>query len=238
MAVRPVSKRAERGRGLLLWQTRDELVRARAWAVAGASALGALAALWVGTVFGGDANAAAGGVLLGAVTLGPAVMTAARARRLHKLVKQVDENGEADAEVEAQTLAGLDTSMGELEALVSSLPTGSIQESGLDALHAAEHAHAARARLIRRRHQLRHLRAVTETTPARRRLDDSLRRCEGDIRDLDEVGDELNASIAELVDMASDDAVETDLARVQETTERMKALSDGLRQVQTRSRPR
>jgi hypothetical protein len=232
---RPLTKSAQKGPGLLLWWSRDELVRARSWAVAGVAGLAAMTAVWIGAAFGGGADAAVGGGLLAAGTAAPLALTALRARRLHRLVKQVDAHDTADAEVEAETLAGLGASMSELGALVGSLPAGPIRDAGADALRAAAEATGARQHLVRRRHQLRHVRAVTQARIARRRLDDALRRCEDDIRHLDLVGDDLNASIAELVDTAADDLVEHDLLRVKESTERMTALADGLQQVQTRS---
>ena len=203
-----------------MWHSRDDLVRERALSAATTVGLGVIAC--VAALFSPE---------LAVASVLATMVAGFRSRKLFRLISRVDAGESADQTVESQTHAGLTDSMTNLAALVESLPAGAIREAAGEALRAAETATESRHRLVRRRGQLRHVHAVTQAPLARRRVDDALRACEKDLRDLDGVADELVASVADLVDSATDESVRAELTRVRDTAERMSAIAEGLRQV-------
>jgi hypothetical protein len=175
--------------------------------------------------------------LLAAGGFAAAVAAGFRFRHGKRVLEQVDGGESYAADVEAQTVAGLDQSVISLEDLVDSMERGPARDAARDALRSAKAAHDSRVRLVRRRTQLRHVRAAAQSPIARRRLDDALLTCEDELRDLDFVADELCASVADLASMAAEMGVHADVSRLKEAAEHMNAIADSLRQVSAPENP-
>lgn len=224
------------GPGLTLWQSRDELARARrrtAWVAAG---LAVLALFWLAAFADPTPDPDEGGdILLGIVilelfTLVPLAVALWRVRRLSRLLRRVDSVSEDDLEATARAARTREEAVWRVGRLVDGLEPGPARDAAADALAAGHAANESRRRLHHRVTQLEHLLAVTNGPSARRRLDQARTACQRDLADLDEQVEEMAASVADLVDAATT-APDAELARVRDATERVAALAAAMREL-------
>ena len=235
MRKRTIRAYATSGPGLTLWQSRDELVRARTRTAWVAGFLTALALFWL-LAFAGEEdgeNLVLGVVVLEVFTLVPLAVALWRIRRLTKLLRRVDAVSEEDDEASAAALRAREEAVWRVGRLVDGLQPGPARDAATDALAAGRAANESRRRLQQRLDQLDHLRAVTAGAGARRRLDRATDASRGDMAELDRQVEDMAASVADLVDAASAHAADAELARVREQTERLAALAEAMRELQT-----
>jgi hypothetical protein len=175
------------------------------------AALAVLACLaWLDA--GTDADSAlTGWLVLEVVMLVPLVFGARRVNRLSALIARAEAYTDEDQAAEATALRNTDESIWRVGQLVSSLDDGPARQEARDALAAAEGAAEVLRPLVRRRTQLEHLIDASGSRGATAKLRTTLGACEVDIDRLESTITALAASIASLVDAASDVAFEREL---------------------------
>jgi len=220
-------RRLARRPGVTTWQAREELERARrrqlipVLLLAAAAVLCCLAWLDVETD-GGDTLA--GWLALEAIVLVPLVFGARRVNRVSALIARAEAYDQEDQVAEAEALRGTDESIWRVGQLVSSLERGPARDEARDALAAAEGAANVLRPLIRRRTQLEHLLEAPGSRGATAKLRTTLDACVEDIDQLESTIAGVAASVACLVDAASDAAFEDELENLRRVTVDMASL--------------
>ncbi len=239
MRTRTIRSYGRRGPGLTLWQSRHELAKSRKRTVWVAAGLAVLALLWLAAFADptpdpdGDSDVATGVVILEIFTLAPLAVALWRIRRLTLLLRRVDSVSEEDLEATARAVRDREEAVWRVERLVGGLQPGPVRDAATDALAAGHAANESRRRLHHRATQLEHLQAVTKGAAARRRLEKARTACQRDLAELDEQVDAMAASVADLVDAASTSSADAELARARDATERVAALAEALRELDT-----
>lgn len=164
-------------------------------------------------------------------TVVPMAVALVRGHNLSRLINRVDATRDTDQQLEAQALQFGDELIWRLKNLIGSLEDGSAKAAGENALRTAQHAVHARRPLVTRRSQLEHLAAVAKSPRSASSFGTALSVCVEELDRLDTELDDLAASLAHLVDAASEDEVEREIQRVQEAEERVCALTAGFEEV-------
>jgi hypothetical protein len=213
--------------GLTIWQSRDELEAMRRRQLVPVLLLAALAALlclvWLGAKTDKDSTLTAW-LLLELVVVVPLLFGARRVNRLSALIARAEAYSQEDQAAEAAALRKTDESMWRVRQLVSSLDDGAARKEAQEGLAAAEGAAEVLRPLVRRRTQLDHLVKSSASRSARGKLRTTLEACEADIDRLESTIAGLAASIASLVDAASDAAFDRQLELLRQAIEDVTAL--------------
>ncbi len=216
--------------GVVVWQSHDEVTKARrrtAWTAAG---LGALAALWL-TGIGGEGNANLGVAILEVFTLVPLAVALRRHRNLGKLVARMKTGDVDEQQADAEELRLVDESLFRIARLASQLHGEVAQRAGHESVAAAERAGQEWRRLVGREHDLERFIEATKDDGARGSLERSLAACRKDAAAFQGEVEELAAALAQLVDATDDDPIDAELIRLQAASSRMDALAASFREV-------
>ena len=213
--------------GLTTWQTRQELERTRRRQLVVVLLLAMLSVLWCALWLEVETNGegmVAGWVVLEVITVVPLVFGARRVNKFSALIARADAYTEEDQTAEANALRDIDESIWRVGQLVSSLEDGPAREQAREALAAADRAATVLRPLVRRRTQLEHLVDGAGSQPARATLRSTLDACVTDIERLRSTIAGVTASVASLVDAASEATFHRELEHLRETTEEITAL--------------
>jgi hypothetical protein len=189
--------------------------------------LAALASLlclgWLSVDIDGD-SALTGWLVLELAVAIPLLFGARRVNRLSALIARADAYSDEDQAAEAEALRNTDEAIWRVRQLVSSLHDGPARAEARDALAAAEEAANVLRPLVRRRTQLGHLIGASGSRSATAKLRTALEACETDIHRLASMITAMAASIASLVDAASDVAFERQVDDLRHAVDDLTAL--------------
>jgi hypothetical protein len=219
--------------GITRWQARQDLEDARNRQLIAVVLLAVLAVMWCGIWFTATTEDQVVSVWLifELITIVPLTFGARRVVRLSALIARADAYADEDQAAEAEALRATDETMWHLGELVASLEDGPAREEARDAVVAAERAAAVLRPLVRRRTLLEHLLDDSRSRSATVTLRATLAACQSDIVRLDTTIAELGASVASLVDAASDFAFERDLENLRQSTADVEALVDAFQDI-------
>jgi len=229
-----MTRRPNRSPGVTTWQARRDLERTRRRQLIPVLLLAALAVLWCTFLFdvGTDSDAVTGWVFLEIVTLVPLVFGARRVVRVSALIARADAYSEEDQATEISALRSTDESIWRVGMLVASLDKGPARKAAEEALAAAARAANLLRPLVRRRTQLEHLVDVSRSRSATATLQTTLDACSDDVDRLQATIETLAASVASLVDAATDDSFERELTAVRSSTDDVLALVAAFRDIE------
>jgi hypothetical protein len=212
-----------------MWEARDDLERTRRRQLLPVIVLAALAVTlclpWLEVGSDGD-NTLLGWLTLEVVVLVPLVFGARRVNRVSALIARAEAYSYEDQALETATLRTTDESIWRVGQLVASLDDGPARTEARAALAAAERAARVLRPLVQRRTQLEHLIDTSRSRPAAAKLRTTLEACVADIGRLESTIASVAASVAMLVDAASEAAYQRELDPLRRLTEDLKALVD------------
>lgn len=213
--------------GLTIWQTREELERARRRQLMPVLLLAAIAVLlcvpWLSVETDGEGTLS-GWLALELIVLVPLVFGARRVNKVSALIARSDAYSQEDQAAEAEALRYTDESIWRAAAVAASLEDGPAWAQAQEAMASAERAALVLRPLVRRRTQLRHLLHASRSKSATATLRTTVTACEGDIDRLESQIADVTASVALLVDAASDAMFEHELQRLRQATDDVQAL--------------
>jgi hypothetical protein len=218
--------------GVVVWQSHDEVTKARRrtrWLAAG---LGGLAALWLtGLSNGTGDNAALGVAILETFTVVPLVFSLLRLRRLNGLIARMKTRDTDEQEADVDELRHVDESLFRIARLATQLHGDVARTAGHESVDAAERAGKEWRRLVGREHDLERIIDATTNDGARASLERSLAACRKDAAAFQGEVEELAAALAQLVDASDDDPIDAEVIRLQTASDRMDALATSFREV-------
>lgn len=217
----------DRRPGLTIWQTRDELERARRRQLIPVLLLAALAVLlcipWLTVETGGEGTLT-GWLVLEVIVLVPLAFGARRVNSVSALIARADTYSREDQAAEADALRYTDESIWRAARVTASLKDGPARAEAQAALGAAERAALVLRPLVRRRTQLQHLLDASRSRSATATLRTTVNACEDDINRFESQIADVTAIVALLVDAASDAMFEHELQRLRQATDDVRAL--------------
>jgi hypothetical protein len=165
-----------------------------------------------------------GWLVLEAITLAPLAFGARRVNKVSMLIARADAYSHEEQVAEADALRYTDESIWRAAELAASLEDGPARSQAREALTAAERAAVVLRPLVRRRTQLEHLLDASRSRSATATLRTTVEACGDDIDRLGSQIADVTASVALLVDAASDAIFERELERLRRATDDVRAL--------------